>query len=75
MNHRNLIEEDYSGMAIDDIISRGLWIDWLELDDQVRIDNSTLDIIEHICNHYINDPYAQRYHFWLNYVKKKRQTG
>ena len=75
MKHRHLITEDYSLASIDDIISRGLWADWLELGEQIQINPSVVDKIKHVCRHYIDDPYEQRYHFWFNYVQKKRQTG
>jgi hypothetical protein len=74
MYHRHLINEDYSLTSIDDIISRGLWKDWVELRQQSLLDNSLLGKIERICLEYIDDPYAQRYHFWMNYVKKRRKS-
>jgi hypothetical protein len=74
MEHRHLIKEDYSLTAIEDIISRGLWADWIDLANKALNYTSILDDIEHICRHFINDPYAQRFHFWLNYVKKWRPT-
>ena len=33
-----------------------------------------LDKVERICAPRIVDPYAQRYHFWMNYVKKRRAS-
>lgn len=75
MEHRNLIREDYSLMSIDNIISRGLWHDWIDLRRQIKLSDSILNDIEQICQHYISDPYAQRYHFWYNYVKHHRERN
>ena len=69
MQHRHLINVDYSLASIDDIISRGLWQDWVDLYKQAKVNDLILGRIEHICRHHIVDPYAQRYFFWLNYVK------
>jgi hypothetical protein len=70
MEHRNLNGEDFSAMSIDDIISRGFWNDWVELRNQILVDNSLYEIIRQVCLQYTNDKYAQRYHFWMNYVNK-----
>jgi hypothetical protein len=75
MIHRHLVGETFSLASIDDIISRGKWNDWVELREKTVTDPPILDDIEHICNHYITDPYEQRYHFWMNYVNKWRQTN
>lgn len=76
MWHRHLELTDetaYCLPAIDDIISRGLWQDWADLREAVLKDGSVLRRVEHICKHYIGDPYSQRYHFWHNYVQKHKK--
>lgn len=40
----------------------------------VLADPALLDKVERICVPRIVDPYAQRYHFWMNYVKKRRAS-
>ncbi|MDR2302580.1 MAG: hypothetical protein LBF38_11140 [Deltaproteobacteria bacterium] len=75
MEHRHLEGENFSLESIDDIISRGKWDDWVELREKALSDPSVLDDIAHICANFISDPYEQRYHFWMNYVKKWRQTN
>ena len=38
-------------------------------------DPSPLDGIAHICQAIAHDPYAQRHHFWMNYVRRQRGTA
>ena len=76
MRHRHL--EDDAGLqlaAIDDIISRGLWKDWVDLRQAAIDDPSLLDSIERICRAFAHDPYAQRHHFWLNHVRHRRGSA
>jgi hypothetical protein len=73
MIHRHLVEgSSFTLPGIDDIISNGKWADWADLHKEAVNNPPILDSIERICLHYISDPYAQRYHFWLQYVKKNR---
>lgn len=72
MKHRHLNHEGFTLAAIDDIIARGKWDDWAELRLAVLADPALLDKVERICASRTMDPYAQRYHFWMNYVKKRR---
>lgn len=69
MLHRHLNHQRLTLAAIDDIISRGRWQDWAELRRAVLADQSVLEKVRQICNAHIVDPYAQRYHFWMHYVK------
>ena len=74
--HRHLNDNaGYQPAAVDDIISRGLWQDWVEL-RQAALDNpSLLDVIERVCRAFTDDPYAQRHHFWLEHVRRRRKAG
>jgi len=74
MKHRRLNHEGFTLTAINDIIARGKWDDWAELRMAVLADPALLDKVERICVPLIVDPYAQRYHFWMNYVKKRRAS-
>ena len=56
--------------AIDDVIDRGKKDDWLDLRRAALSDPSVLDRIRKVCVAHIADPYAQRYHFWMNYVER-----
>jgi len=69
MIHRHLNHQSFTLAAIDDIISRGQWQDWIDLREAALMDDALYDKIERICHPYVSDPYAQRYIFWMNYAK------
>ena len=69
MRHRHLNHQMFTLAAIDDVIDRGKKDDWLELRGAALSDPSILDGIRQVCVAHIADPYAQRYHFWMNYVE------
>lgn len=69
MQHRHLNHRRFTLAAIDDVISRGRWVDWAEMREAALKDRAMCQDIERICQSRISDPYAQRYHFWMNYVK------
>ena len=71
MVHRHLINGGFTLPAIDDIISRGKRQDWIDLRDAIRADPSLLVKVTQVCQNYLSDPYAQRYHFWAHYAKQK----
>lgn len=71
MQHRHLNHQHFTPAAIDDIIARGKWRDWAGLRTAALADPSLFDRIEHVCRRRTADPYAQRHHFWLNYVREK----
>ena len=72
MIHRHLNHQRFTLAAIDDVISRGKWLDWAEMRRAVLSDPPLLDKVERICRHHVSDPYAQRYHFWMRYVEERR---
>ena len=74
MLHRHLNHEKFSVPAIDDVIARGKRADWEELREAILDDPSLLETVRGICLQFVHDPYAQRYHFWLRYVRE-RETG
>lgn len=75
MLHRHLNHERFTLPAIEDVISRGRWRDWSDLRRAVLRDRSLFDKVESVCRPYISDPYAQRYHFWMQYVKEHRSAS
>lgn len=75
MLHRHLNHQRYTLAAIDDVIARGRWNDWVELRGAVLADRSLLNKVEGVCRQYIADPYAQRYHFWMHYVEEHRASS
>jgi len=70
MIHRHLNHQELSLAAIDDVISRGKRKDWEDLRLAVLADRSLLEKVQQICRARVVDPYAQRYHFWMNYAEK-----
>ena len=72
MLHRHLNHQRFTLAAIDDIIARGRWQDWAELRQAILSDHTLLAKVERVCRHYIADPYAQRYHFWMHDVEAHR---
>ena len=69
MEHRHLTHSNYSLPAIDDIISRGGWSDWVELQRECVRNPSLKEKVRKVCKAHIADPYAQRYHFWWKNVQ------
>lgn len=70
MQHRHLNHESFTLAAIDDLISRGGWNDWVELRQAALADRSVLSKVQKVCQAYVADPYAQRHHFWKHYAEK-----
>lgn len=75
MLHRHLNHQRFTLAAIDDIISRGQWQDWVELRRAVLSDPALLDKVARVCRPYACNPYAQRHHFWMLYAKEHRTTA
>ena len=57
------------------MIARGQWRDWTELRQVVLSDRALLDKVERVCHPYVADSYAQRHHFWNNYVQAHRTAA
>lgn len=71
MLHRHINQSSVlTAAVIDDFIERGNLEDWIELRDAAAGDAAVREKIEKICSARCNDPYAQRYYLWRNYVKK-----
>lgn len=75
MLHRHLNHQEFTLAAIDDIISRGLWADWADLRRELLRNPSIMEKVERVCSPQVSDPYAQRHHFWMNYVEKYRTAS
>ena len=72
MIHRHLNADhrkQLSLAAIDDLIARGKRKDREKLRLVVLRRPVMLKKIQQVCRAHITDPYAQRYHFWMNYAK------
>ena len=70
MQHRHLTHQTFTLAAIDDVIDRGRKKDWLELRRSVLSDPAMSERVRKVCAAHIADPYAQRYHFWMQYVQR-----
>ena len=69
MQHRHLHPGSLSLAAIADMICRGGWQDWIDLRGRVLASTGVLAQVQRVCKPHLDDGYAQRYHFWMNYAK------
>ena len=69
MKHRHLAQSDYSAPAIDDIIARGRRDDWVALANAMHDEPSIRETVKRVCQAYLTEPGAQRYHFWKHYAE------
>jgi hypothetical protein len=69
VNHRHINPSSLSLAAIDDVICRGGWQDWMDLRRQALAHGDVLERVQHVCRPHVVNGYAQRYHFWMNYAK------
>lgn len=72
MRHRHLDHQDYTLAAIDDLIGNGQRSDWERLRLVLLEDESIGEKILRVCNARLNEPSAQRHHFWRHYVQAAR---
>ncbi len=70
MKHRHLDHQEFTLAAIDDLIGRGKRKDWAELRHAALNDHLVMEKVLRICQVRTADPYAQRYHFWKQYVER-----
>jgi hypothetical protein len=71
MLHRHLNHSDWTLAAIDDVIARGRLDDWKQLRDAAARSVEIYARILRVCAAHLDDPYAQRYHFWNLYARKQ----
>jgi hypothetical protein len=71
MLHRHLSHDGLTLAAIDDVIARGRRADWERLREALLADASVSEKIRQVCQARIQDPHAQRHHFWMNYVNER----
>ena len=70
MQHRHLNHQDYTLAAIDDVISRGKRDDWEDLRAAILNDSRLADKVLRVCLPHAAERYAQRHHFWVQYVRR-----
>ena len=69
MRHRHLNHQDFTLAAIDDIIGNGQRAAWERLRLALRQQPGIRAKILKVCDAQVNDPSAQRYHFWRHYAQ------
>jgi len=52
------------------VIGRGQRQDWAQLRQAALADRGILEKVLRICAAHVEDPYAQRYHFWKHYAER-----
>jgi phosphoglycolate phosphatase-like HAD superfamily hydrolase len=70
MIHRHLNHQNLTLAAIDDVIGRGKRQDWADLRRAALRDRVVLEKVLRVCQAHVDDPYAQRYHFWKHYAER-----
>ena len=70
MLHRHLTHEVYTLAAIDDLIDRGQWADWLALRRAALDDPAVLAKVQKISLAHADNPYAQRHAFWRRFAHR-----
>lgn len=70
MHHRHLTHQEFTLAAIDDVIGRGKRQDWADLRRAALRDRGILEKVLRVCAAHVQDPYAQRYHFWKLYAER-----
>jgi hypothetical protein len=73
MQHRHLNHQEFTLAAVDDIIRRGGWRDWVLLRRAAHRDAVVLARIERICGPAACHPPqegAQRLSFWRKYARR-----
>ena len=77
MQHRHLQHQDFTPAAVDDIIRRGGWLDWVELRRAAQRDPDVVGRIRRVCAGAPRDPRqegAQRLGFWRMYAQRLPAT-
>jgi hypothetical protein len=69
LRHRHLNHQDFTLAAIDDIIGNGQRAAWEKLRLALRQQPGIRDKILRVCNAQVDDPSAQRHHFWRHYAQ------
>jgi len=69
MPHRHLKHQDYTLAAIDDIISNGRRTAWERLRLALLREPGVREKVLRVCDARIDEPSAQRHHFWRHYAQ------
>ena len=77
MQHRHIDSQTLTLAALDDIIRRGDWRDWVTLRRAAQRDPKVVDGIRRVCTSVASDPRqegAQRLGFWKMYAQRLTAT-
>ncbi|MBE2282749.1 MAG: hypothetical protein IAE77_04730 [Prosthecobacter sp.] len=77
MQHRHLQSQEFTPAAVDDIIRRGGWRDWVALRRAAHRDAEVRERIRRVCGSLTREPRqenAQRLSFWNKYVQRLSAT-
>ena len=74
MVHHHINPSSLSLAAIDDVICRGSWQDWVDLRGRGLASSVVLERVQRICRPHLANGYAQRYHFWMNHAQPDATT-
>jgi hypothetical protein len=72
MRHRHLNHQEYTLAAIDDVISNGRRASWERLRVAVIREPGVRGKVLRVCRGRIQEPSAQRHHFWWHYAQGAR---
>lgn len=70
MLHRHLNHQAFTLAAIDDVIGRGKRHDWADLRRAALRNRALMEKVLRVCGPHVQDPFAQRYHFWKQYAER-----
>lgn len=70
MRHRHLTHQNYTLAAIDDVIFSWSLAGLGRSALCCARDRALLEKVQRICHGHVQDPYAQRYHFWMHYAEE-----
>jgi hypothetical protein len=72
MEHRHLHHQRFTLAAIDDVVARGAWPDWVRLRLDVLHTPTTLDKLERVCQPRVSNADVQWHRFWRHYAEYRR---
>jgi len=71
MRHRHLSHQELTLAAVDDIIERGGWLDWIRLREAGAADPTILEKVLRVCRARAGSSPAQHHRFWARYAEAR----
>lgn len=73
--HRNIDHDGiYTHTAIENVIDRGAWPDWMALFRAARNDPEVRRRVFETAEHYVDHPYTNRFKVWLNLMQRDEEA-